>query len=130
MKTLLIYIDRVKCEFKNGQLTVKTPLTFNQAWLRKNRAEIKHYKELTRPDKPQPKPEPSLRYFQAKERRIKKAITRVNKILNEFEHGQRDPEGWNDVHDLMRRLQMRIQHNWCAYKDWHYKKYEFNVYST
>ncbi len=70
----------------------------------------------------------TLKYYQAKERRIKKALRRVHKILKEHEAGLRDPEKWNDAHDLTRRLELRLQHNWCEYKDWHYEKYEFNTY--
>ena len=49
MKTLLIYIDGVKCQFRAGRLTVKGPERDLTAWHLKNQAEIERYKELTQP---------------------------------------------------------------------------------
>lgn len=49
MKTLLIYIDGVKCQFRAGRLTVKGPERDLRAWQQKNQNEIEHYKDLTLP---------------------------------------------------------------------------------
>lgn len=47
MKTLILYIDGVKCQFRGGAMTIKTPMRFNQNWIRRNRKEVNHYKDLT-----------------------------------------------------------------------------------
>lgn len=47
MKTLRIYVDTVKCQFRDGKMTCLTDTDL--AWCRRNRQEIDHYKELTRP---------------------------------------------------------------------------------
>ena len=72
----------------------------------------------------------TLEYFLRKQVKINNAVERVNKILIEFTEGKRDPERWNEVHDLKDRLIDRLYNNWSDYKDWHYAKYEFNVYSV
>jgi hypothetical protein len=45
MKTLKLYIDGVKCQFEGGKMTCLTPT--NLQWCRKNRDEIRHYRDLT-----------------------------------------------------------------------------------
>lgn len=47
MKTLKIYIDGVKTSFSDGKMKCLTDADL--AWIHRNRKEIDHYKELTRP---------------------------------------------------------------------------------
>jgi hypothetical protein len=48
-KTLIIYIDYVRCIFSNGKLKFYAPTSLDvKAWRRINKAEIRHYKTLTK----------------------------------------------------------------------------------
>ena len=47
MKTLLLYINGVKCRFSQGTMIMLTPARDHQKWHRDNKKEIIHYKELT-----------------------------------------------------------------------------------
>lgn len=52
MKTLVLMIDHVRCEFEAGKVFL-APVALSQVnltfvdWYKKNRNEIEHYKELT-----------------------------------------------------------------------------------
>lgn len=81
-----------------------------------------------------------MQQFIIKEALIKKAIERVENKLAQYNQeaakikgnwsneDQQKFKDWNNWHDLQYRLEQRLWENWSNYKDWHYKKYDFNTY--
>lgn len=76
-----------------------------------------------------------MQSFKAKELSIIKATEKVDALLLKCaeisKHNSKDKriEYWNHLHDIKDRLKDRYYANYSNYKEWHWNKYGYNVYS-
>lgn len=69
-----------------------------------------------------------LQTFKDKETSLKKAIERVNNLLEGYKIKAPEGDKWNQTHDLEDRLRNRLIENWKEFKIWHWDNFQFNTY--